>query len=105
MILKKNIELENIIYANNINQEGPCHLKISNYTEYFKGKYSQKADSPDICGFYKALFFLSKNCYIRNFLKKLGRDALDVRYLKYLIITFLYSFKKNDEKKIELISN
>ena len=45
--IKKNIELENIIYANDINQEGPCHLKISNYTEYFKGKYSQK--DTEIC--------------------------------------------------------
>ena len=47
MILKKNIELENIIYANDINQEGPCHLKISKYTEYFKGKYSKK--DTEIC--------------------------------------------------------
>ena len=39
---------------------------------------SQKADSPDICGFYKALLFLAKNCYLSNFLKKLGTDALDV---------------------------
>ena len=45
--IKKNIELENIIYANDINQEGPCHLKISNYTEYFKGKYIQK--DTEIC--------------------------------------------------------
>ena len=45
--IKKNIELENIIYANDINQEGPCHLKISNYTEYFKDKYSQK--DTEIC--------------------------------------------------------
>ena len=45
--IKKNIELENIIYANDINQEGPCHLKISNYTEYFIGKYSQK--DTEIC--------------------------------------------------------
>ena len=45
--IKKNIELENIIYANDINQEGPCHLKISNYTEYFKGQYIQK--DTEIC--------------------------------------------------------
>ena len=82
----------------------------SGYGPFFGGNSSPKYaelwfSTKDICGFYKALLFLSKNCYLSNFLKKLGRDALDVRYMKYLIIKFLYSFKKNDEKKIELISN
>ena len=40
--IKDNIELENIIYANDINQEGPWHLNRPNYTEYFKGQYIQK---------------------------------------------------------------
>ena len=39
---------------------------------------SQKEDSPDICGFCKALLFLAKYCYLNNFLKNLGYVALDV---------------------------
>ena len=39
--IKDNNELEIIIYANDINQEVPCHLNSSNYTEYFKGQYKK----------------------------------------------------------------
>ena len=31
-----------------------------------------------MCGFCKALLFLAKYCYLNNFLKNLGYDALDV---------------------------
>ena len=45
--IKKNIELENIIYAGDITQEGPWYINSSNYTEYFKGQYIQK--DTEIC--------------------------------------------------------
>ena len=61
---------------------------------------SQKEDSPDICGFFKALLFLAKYCYLNNFLKNLGYDDVtnefvEIGILKYALTLIIAYNNKN----------
>ena len=82
---KENVDLENIIYAGDITQEGPWYINSSNYTEYLKGQYSQHPET-NICT-NKNLAQFNK---LSEFLAKLFTKYFNWKNKTYVNIEYLY---------------
>ena len=86
---KEGMELENIIYAGDITQEGPWYIDSSNYTEYFRGQYSQQ--DTDICRKTDLAHFNK----LSEFLAKLFKKYFSWKNKTYVNIEYLYMALKS----------
>ena len=80
----KEDELNNIIFAGDITQEGPWYLSGSNYTDYLKGQYNRKEE--EICS-NKTLANFNK---VSEFLAKLFTKYFNWKNKTYVNIEYLY---------------
>ena len=77
-------ELNNLIFAGNITQEGPWYLNSSNYTDYLKGQYNQNDN--DICNKTNLAHFNK----LSEFLAKLFTKYFNWKNKTYVNIEYLY---------------